>query len=118
MRVFGFEKLVVWQDTRKLSVMIYQLTASFPDSEKYGIISQMRRAAISVASNIAEGSSRSSDKERSHFYRMAYASLMELLNQLIIATDLEMLDENVLNNDIRPLIEKVSSSLYTLKGKT
>lgn len=49
---------------------------------------------------------------------MAYASLMELLNQLIIATDLEMLDENVLNNDIRPLIEKVSSSLYTLKGKT
>jgi four helix bundle protein len=116
MREYGFERLVVWQNARKLTVEIYRCTKVFPTSEKYGITAQIRRAAVSVASNIAEGSSRRTIKDQQHFYRMAYSSLMELLNQLIISTDLGFIKEEEVNA-LRLDIEKISSALYTLKGK-
>jgi len=116
MREYGFERLVVWQNARKLTVEIYRCTKAFPKTEIYGITSQMRRAAVSVASNIAEGASRGTKKDQQHFYRMGYSSLMELLNQLIISTDLELLKEEQLLA-LRPDIEKISSALYTMKGK-
>lgn len=117
MREYGFERLEVWKLSRVLVGLVYTLTADFPKSELYGLTSQIRRAAISVPSNIAEASGRSGDKDRKKFYRYAYGSLMELLNQMIISVDLNYCSESQLNDDIRPLIEKISLSLYKLKGK-
>jgi four helix bundle protein len=92
MYTFSFERLDVWNKSRLLTKKIYQETLNYPDSERFGIVSQLRRAVISVCSNIAEGSSRKSKKDQLHFYNIAFSSLMETLNQLIISNDLEFLD--------------------------
>ena len=91
MRMFPYEKLEVWQESRKLVRQIYSLTRQFPQEEKYGLVSQINRAAISVASNIAEGSCRSSLKDQAHFSQLAFSSLMELSCQLTLAADLQLL---------------------------
>lgn len=118
MREYAFEKLKVWQESRELAKTIYQITLGFPDSERYGLTSQIRRAVISVGSNIAEGSGRKGVKEQQQFYRMAYGSLMELLSQLILASDLEYLEEKKLILELRPSIESISSKLYSLRKST
>ncbi|MFM7670985.1 MAG: four helix bundle protein [Bacteroidota bacterium] len=69
-------------------VNIYRITYKFPSEERYSFAQQLRRAALSVVSNLSEGSGRLSAKDQSHFYNMAYASLLEALNQVIIAQDL------------------------------
>jgi hypothetical protein len=81
---FSFEKLEVWKESRTLVRLIYLQTNSFSSEEKFGLTSQLRRAAISVGSNIAEGAGRETVKNQCQFYVMAYGSLMEVLNQLII----------------------------------
>ena len=91
MKVYSFEKLECWQQARQLAVWIYHSTTNFPAEEKFGMISQMRRAAISIASNIAEGTSRKTSKDQSHFSTISYSSTIELLNDLIIANDLNFL---------------------------
>ena len=98
--------------------MIYQYTGHFPKSETFGMSNQMRRAAISVISNIAEAAGRSNPKEKRQFYRIAYASLMELLSQLIVSADLCFIDHQTLSFEIRPLVMRISSKLYTLKNKS
>jgi four helix bundle protein len=98
MRVFGFEKLQVWQKSRELSVYVYKATKKFPSEEKFGLISQMRRAVISISSNVAEGTGRHSFKDKARFTEIAYGSALELLNQVILSNDLEFLsEENYLN---------------------
>ena len=62
MKIYGFEKLEVWHDAKNLAVLVYQMTDSLPNTEKFGLVNQIRRAIISVSSNIAEGSSRSTKK--------------------------------------------------------
>lgn len=89
MKTYSFENLDVWQCSRRLAAQVYSLTSAFPAEEKFGIISQMRRAAISVCSNLAEGTARHSGKEQARFTRMAFSSLMELLNQGIVSLDLQ-----------------------------
>ena len=97
MRVYSFEKLECWQKARQLSVWTYGITQKFPSEEKFAMVSQMRRAAISIASNLAEGSSRKTAKDKNHFSTIAYSSTVELLNDLIIANDLKFItDENYL----------------------
>ena len=113
MYTYSFEKLEVWQLSRKLVKRIYTLTDKFPDSEKYGLTSQIRRAAISVSSNLAEGTSRKTPKEQGRFTQMSFSSLLEVLNQLILSTDLEYLKETDLN-EIRPEIEELSNKLNRL----
>jgi four helix bundle protein len=110
---YAFEKLEVWQDARELVKSIYQLTTNFPRSELYGLVSQMRRAAISVVSNIAEGTGRGSLKDQARFYQIAFSSLIEVLNQLIISQDLKYIDETMQLN-MRTQIEKVSNKLNAL----
>lgn len=85
---FPFEKLEVWQDARKLVVGVYQCSRGFPKDERFGLTSQMTRAAVSVANNLAEGCERSSFKDQAHFSNQAHGSLMETASDLIIATDL------------------------------
>ena len=95
MRIYSFEKLECWQHARQLAVWVYTITKSFPTEEKFGIISQMRRAAISIASNIAEGTSRKTSKDQSHFSTISYSSTIELLNDLVIANDLGFLTSDM-----------------------
>lgn len=91
MYTYSFEKLEVWQLSRKLVGETYKAPSGFPNSEQFGLINQLRRASISVASNLAEGTSRKTPKDKAYFTQIAYSSLMEVLNQLIIASDLEYL---------------------------
>lgn len=105
MRIYSFEKLECWQHARQLAVWIYTITKTFPTEEKFGMISQMRRAAISIASNLAEGTSRKTGKDQSHFSTISYSSTIELLNDLIIASDLEFITSE-LYSEGRERIEK------------
>ncbi len=115
MHRFAFEKLDVWQDAKELTVTVYRITRDYPDNEKFGLTNQMRRAAISVSSNIAEGASRTSGKDQAHFYQISYSSLMELLNQFIISVELGYINELQVTHNIRPLIEKISNKINALR---
>lgn len=86
----SFYDLKVWQRSIEMTTAIYEMTAAFPKSEIYGLSSQMRRAAVSVASNIAEGSGRGSKAEFRQFLKMARGSNCELQTQLVIASNLGM----------------------------
>lgn len=113
MKIFSFEKLNVWQKARKLSIIIYNKTKSFPDDERFGLISQMRRCAISISSNIAEGTGRHSAKDKARFTEIAYGSTLELLNQLILSNDLEFIsNEDYLK--IRDDISEITAMLDAL----
>ena len=91
---YSFEKLRVRQAARGLSKKIYLATADFPQRERYGLTSQCNRAAVSVAANLAEGTSRQSRKDQAHFSEIAYGSLTELACLLILAKDVGVLSEN------------------------
>ena len=92
----SFEDLNAWQQCRKLYFLIYKVTKNFPEEEKFSLVSQMRRAAISAASNIAEGFGRNSRIDKAHFYTMARGSITELQNQCILANDVGLLsNENL-----------------------
>jgi four helix bundle protein len=113
MYTFSFERLEVWNKSRLLTKKIYLLTKDYPDHEKFGIVNQLRRAIISVCSNIAEGASRKSKKDQAHFYNMAFSSLMETLNQIIISNDLEYIDSQSLV-DLRNEVHTISLMLNRL----
>lgn len=83
-----FTDLLAWQEGHKLVLDIYRLTKKFPKEEIFGLVSQMRRAAVSVTSNIAEGFGRQGYKEKIQFFYVAQGSLIELKNQLLIARDI------------------------------
>jgi four helix bundle protein len=102
--------LVVWQRATELTVCIYKLTRSFPKDEVYGLISQMRRASISVASNIAEGRGRLSHAEFRHFLSLALGSTFELKTQLVIVEKLAMADPKAVG-EAQSLAEEVSKML-------
>ena len=93
---YAFENLNAWKESQKLVVSVYQLLDSFPKFENYALCDQIRRSIISVPSNLAEGSGRISIKEQLHFYEIAYGSLMEAYNQLILAVDLKYIRESAL----------------------
>lgn len=114
MKQFSFEKLNVWQKSKDLAIDIYKITEKFPDSERFGLISQIRRCSISIASNIAEGTGRNSDKDKARFTEIAFASLMELLNQLIIAYELNFITKNQYELT-RKNIEEISRMLNALR---
>jgi len=88
-----FKDLRAWQEGHVLVIDIYRVTKIFPKEELFGLSSQMRRCAVSITSNIAEGFSRTSYKDKIHFYVMAQGSLTELQNQLLIARDTGMLEK-------------------------
>ena len=112
MREYSFEKLNIWNDVRELIKDMYQITSKYPDTEKFGLVNQMRRAMISVSSNIAEGSSRTGKKDQAHFYQMAFSSLIEVLSQLIVSKDLSIIDEEeyiVIRSKIENLAPRIGS---------
>src|SRR6266480_182513 len=101
---YSFEKLRVWQSARELATAIYLTTSRFPPREMYGLVSQCNRAAISVAANLAEGSSRQSRKDQAHFSEIAYGSLTELACLLVLSSDVGILPNDSEQN-LRSSIE-------------
>ena len=85
---YTFEKLRAYQEARRMVTYIYRLLNTYPDVERYAICAQMRRSAVSVTSNIAEGTSRSTLKDKIHFIEISYGSLMEVYSQLQVSLDL------------------------------
>jgi four helix bundle protein len=96
-KIQKFTDLIVWQEGHKLVLMIYKITKIFPTEEKFGLVDQMRRAVVSFTSNIAEGFTRKSGKEKSQFYHIAKSSMTEIQNQLIIAKDVGYLSKDAFN---------------------
>lgn len=92
-KIKSFTDLIAWQHAHSLVLEIYRLTKMFPKDEQFGLINQIRRAVVSITSNIAEGFSRNSYKEKAQFYSMALGSLTEVQNQIIIARDLRYISK-------------------------
>ena len=113
---YSFEKLNVWQEAKKLVVEVYRLLDEFPKFENYALCDQIRRAVISVPSNIAEGSGRKSLKEKNHFLEISYGSLMETYNQLLIAVALSYITEESVNI-VKPSIDSVAKMINALHNK-
>ena len=112
----SYKELIVWQKAIKLVKKIFLLTNKFPKSELYGLISQMRRSAVAIPSNIAEGYGRKSSKEYAQFYAIAYGSALELETQIIITKDLDFAPlENFQKADM--LLEEVSRMLNSMTSR-
>ena len=109
---YRFEKLNVYTEARKLVVMVYQLIKSFPREEMFALCDQLRRASVSVPSNIAEGSGRFSVKEQIHFLEISYGSLMEVYCQLDVAMDLGYVSEDA----IKPIKSQISTVARLMGG--
>jgi four helix bundle protein len=114
MKVHNFKELLVWQKAMDLAVFAYKLTASFPKEEKYGLISQIQRCAVSVPSNIAEGSGRVSTKEFQHFISISLGSSFELETQAILAFKFSYISEEQLAefNLLATPVQKMAYGLY------
>lgn len=112
---YSFEKLNVWQEAKKLVVDVYHLLDEFPKFEKYALCDQIRRAIVSVPSNIAEGCGRVSIREQVHFLEITYGSLLEAFNQLLIAIELNYITEKSVE-EIKPTIDAVAKILNGLRN--
>lgn len=99
-KIKNFTDLIAWKESYKLVKLVYELTNKFPQKEDFALNSQMRRAAVSVSSNIAEGFSRRSKKEKVQFYSMSLGSLTELQSQIIISKGVGYIDKSLQNKAI------------------
>jgi four helix bundle protein len=114
--MFRFEKFDVWHKAVDFANKVYSLTAAFPVDERFGLTSQMRRAAVSISSNIAEGSSGSSDADFARFLEIAYGSLMETVSQAMIANKQGFLADQRID-ELRADAEELARMLSGLRGK-
>ena len=105
MKVQSYQELIVWQKAMDLAEFVYKSTVSFPKEETYGIVSQMRRSAISIASNIAEGRSRNTKGEYLQFLGIAKGSLSELETQVLLSLRLGYLNDNSTQNILAICLE-------------
>ena len=112
----SYRTLIVWQKSMELTKQVYMITKEFPKEEVYGLTSQIRRCAVSIPSNIAEGKGRGSDREFVRFLQISLGSLYELQTQLELALSLNYINniENILALSLE--IEKMLNKLITIKG--
>jgi len=110
--VRSYQDLAAWQNARELNYEIYQVTKEFPQDERFGLISQIRRAAVSIPSNIAEGYGRGSRADYIRFLRIARGSLFEVETQLILSSDLGFVNDDLRNE----LNEKIAAVARPLSG--
>lgn len=119
-RESGYKALTVWKKSIELVILVYELTEDFPKSEVYGLVSQMRRAAVSIVSNIAEGSKRNTKKDFNQFLAVAMGSGAELETQIEISTRLKFAEQsyfasaNSLLNEVMRMLNKMVTSLKTI----
>ena len=114
--VHNFRELIVWKKSIELSNRVYQLTKTFPSSELYALTSQMQRAVVSIAANIAEGAGRATDKDFAHFLSIALGSAYELETELVLAHNFGYVDELVCS-EMSSLIVEVQKMLCILINK-
>lgn len=112
----SYKDLIVWQKAMELVKEIFRLTSKFPKSEIYGLVSQMRRCAVGIPSNIAEAFGRRSLKYSAQFYSIAFGSALELETQLIISKELKMTELDAFENSERLLLE-ICKMLNSMTGK-
>ncbi len=112
---FRFENLIVWQKSRLFVTQIYSITSRFPESEKFCLTNQIRRASVSITANIAEGSGRTSKKDQAHFTQLSYSSLMEVLSHIYIAFDLGFISKGTLDK-IKTNARELSAMLNALRN--
>lgn len=112
--IFGYRKLIAYQKGKEIVKRTYKLLKKFPTEEKYALCDQLRRASVSITSNIAEGTNRFSVKDKAHFVEMAYGSLMEVSSQFEIAEDLGYITTDDRQN-MDKLIDKEARLLAGLK---
>lgn len=112
----NYKELIVWKRSIKLCASVYKLIANFPNKERFGLISQMRRASVSIPSNIAEGGGRRKDREFLHFLGVAHGSIRELESQLYISLELEFVNLDQIDS-ITDEITEIQKILYALIQK-
>lgn len=120
LKIKSFTDLIAWKEAHRLSIQVYKITDKFPDKEIFSLISQMRRCAISISSNIAEGFSRQSKKEKIQFFYTAKGSLTELQNQLLLSRDVGYITREEFNQlaEVTVLVDKLIVGLIkSLKQK-
>ncbi|MEY4012095.1 MAG: hypothetical protein RIT22_1219 [Bacteroidota bacterium] len=115
MYTYSFEKLEVWNESKEFTKSIYTITTTFPDQEKFGLVSQLRRASVSICSNIAEGSARNTYKDKAHFTTMAFSSAIEVINQLISSFEMDFISEEVYSK-LRLELESITNKLNGLRN--
>lgn len=113
--LFTHEKLKSWQLAKTFAKRIYEVTTSYPATERYGLIDQLRRAAVSVMSNLAEGSGRTNARDQAHFSQIAYGSLMETDAQLQLSVELGYLPEADYY-ELRRAIQELSATISGLRA--
>ena len=111
----NLKELKIWHKAIDLATEVYRLTVDFPKEEKYGLTSQIRRAAISIPSNIAEGAGRNTNKEFNHFLGISNGSAYELQTQLIISKNLDLVDARV--EPVLDQIDQIQKMIYSLQNK-
>ncbi|MBU8893441.1 MAG: four helix bundle protein [Bacteroidales bacterium] len=112
----NFKELIIWQKARKLVKDVYVVVKSFPDDEKFGIISQIKRACVSIPANIAEGTGRNTDKDFGRFLDIANGSSYELETLIILSCDLEYLNKSDFESIINK-IKEVQKMIYSFRNK-
>ncbi len=113
-----FRDLKIWQQSMKLVTEIYRATSSFPEEEKYGLTSQLRRSSVSIPSNISEGFGRNSQGDFKRFVNISMGSLFELQTQIEVAKNLEFISKEIFENlydNSREIVRMMSSFIRTLK---
>lgn len=115
-----FQQLAVWQKAHQLTLLIYQISGTFPKDEQYGLMGQIRRAAISIPANIAEGCGRNSDAELAHFFQTAMGSASEVEYYFILTRDLGFISPpqyEQLNRDLVEVKRMLNAFIQKLRGK-
>lgn len=112
MRKHNFKKLEVWKKSRAFVAEVYKISAGYPKEESFGLISQIRRAVVSISLNISEGSGRGTNKDFSNFLNIAYGSALEVENLLYLSFDLGYIREEVMNS----FVEKVNEIQKMING--
>lgn len=111
-KIQSFTDLKAWEEGHKLVLMVYKTTKQFPREELFGLVSQLRRAVVSITSNIAEGFSRNSEKEKQQFYSISLGSLTEVQNQLLIGRDLNY----ITNEEFTKISDQTIIAAKLLRG--
>lgn len=114
MKINTFKEIIAWQKSHQLTLEIYNITKNFPKNEEYSLTSQIRRCAVSIPSNIAEGFKRKTQKESERFYNISEGSLEELKYQLILSKDLKYIEDQQFNSMYNQA-EEVGKVLHSWK---
>jgi four helix bundle protein len=120
LKMRNFRELDIWKESRLLVAATYMIMRQMPDDEKFGLTSQIKRSVISIPSNIAEGCAKSSDKDLCRFLEISLGSCFELETQLMLCTDINYLDENIVSKQIESiqiLEKRIASFLSYLRNK-